>query len=156
MKLSNLRGLLLLLVSVLMTSCVVYGSKFVPIQGVAGEAIVYVYRDAGLIGHGLDLKILANREEIAQLPVGTYQALNLKPGEYRFTAEAVPTGRVVLSGIENRGIFGNTLLTINFEQGTDYYLKLAEGLGSLLIDEVDAEQGRAELKRLRPADEGTQ
>ena len=128
MKFSNLRGLLWVLVSVLMSSCVVYGSKFVPIQGVAGEAIVYIYRDAGLVGQGLDLKIAANREVIAQLPVGTYQALNMKPGEYRFTAEAVKTGRVVLSGIENRGIHGNTLLITRFEQGGAYYLKLAEGL----------------------------
>jgi hypothetical protein len=152
MKLSNLRGLLLLLVSVLMSSCVVYGSKFVPIQGVAGEAIVYLYRDTGLIGHGLDLKISANRETIAELAVGTYRALTMKPGEYRFTAEAIKTGAVVLSGIEDRGIDGNTLLIVSLEQGGDYYLKLAEGLGSLLIDEVDAQQGRADLQRLRPAD----
>ena len=156
MKLSNLRGLLLLLVSVLMSSCVVYGSKFVPIQGVAGEAIVYVYRDTGLIGHGLDLKISANREAIAQLQVGTYQALTMKPGEYQFTAEAIETGRVVLSGIEDRGIHGNTLLRVEFEQGAAYYLKLAEGLGSLLIDEVSAEQGRADLQRLRPADSASE
>jgi len=152
MKLSKMRGLLLLLVSVLITSCAVYGSKFVPIQGVAGEAVVYIYRDAGLVGYGLDLKILANREAVAQLPVGTYQALTMKPGEYRFTAEAIKTGHVVLSGLEDRGIHGNTLLVVTFEQGGDYYLKLAEGLGSLLIDEVDAEQGQDDLKRLSPAE----
>ena len=134
---------------VLSSGCLPQGTKFVPIQGIAGQAIVYVYRDSGLVGHGLDLEIFANRQSVVRLQVGTYQAMNLKPGPYTWTAAPHTTDSVVLSGITPGGLHGNALLRLDVIAGQTYFLKLAEGLGSLLIDPVSADEAKVDLQRLR-------
>ena len=97
----NIKLYWVLLMSVMLSACIAHGAKFVPMPGAAGQAVVYVYRESGVIGHGLDLEIFANRESIARLKVGTYEALHLAPGRYAFTAAAHKTASVVLSGIKD-------------------------------------------------------
>ena len=146
--------LAVLLVALTVGGCLTQGARFVPIQGIAGEAIVYVYRESGVIGHGLDLEVFANRESIARLQVGTYEALHLPPGRYKFTAEPHQTKQVALSGITASGIHGNTLLTLEIDQGYTYYLKLEEGLGSLLIESVPATTATPVLAKMKQAGTG--
>jgi hypothetical protein len=135
-------------VFVMLSGCVAQGKKFFPIQGIAGESIVYVYRESGLIGHGLDLQIFANRVSVGTLQVGTYAATNMRPGLYEWTAEPHKTGSVVMSGIEQSGLHGNILLSIELVQGQTYFLKLEEGLGTLLIEPVPSAEGEAALGKL--------
>ena len=147
----NIKLYWVLLMSVMLSACIAHGAKFVPMPGAAGQAVVYVYRESGVIGHGLDLEISANRESIARLKVGTYEALHLAPGRYAFTAAAHKTASVVLSGIKDKGIHGNTLLRLEVDAGKTFYLRLEEGLGSLLIDSVSRGQAEPMLAKLGPA-----
>ena len=135
----------------LLAGCMYYGAKFVPVSGAVGQAVVYVYRESGVIGHGMDLEVFANRASIARLQVGTYEGFHLPPGQYAFTATPHKTHTVVLSGIEERGIHGNTLLRLEVQQGHTYYLRLEEGLGSLLIDSVSRERAQPILAKLGQA-----
>ncbi|MEM7405948.1 MAG: DUF2846 domain-containing protein [Pseudomonadota bacterium] len=146
----------LLAATLAVAGCLPEGAPFKRIEPAADTGTIYIYRDTGAIGHGLDLEIFANRESIARLQVGTYKALQLAPGEYRIMAEPHKTQGIVLSGIETSGIKGNTLLRLTVQPGEVYYLELEEGLGSLLVNDVDWKTAEPVLSRMRLAQDSPQ
>ena len=99
----------------------------------ADRAVVYVYRDAGVIGGAVAYTVSANGTPIAKLPPGGYFPYYAKPGEIEFTARTEAT----------------TSVTIDARAGQTYYIKGSIGIGLLVghphLVVVANEVGAAEI-----------
>ena len=127
------------------------GERFYQIQGEAGKSILYVYRDRGVVGHGLELQVIMNDEPLATLPVGTFHAQLVEPGQYAFKARARRGEEPVLSGVQPSQLEGNTLLQLDVKEAHTYYVIVEEGLGYVLLEPVPAVKALSDLKSLRLA-----
>lgn len=139
---------LVLLTSFLVAGCATQGKPFFPIQGEAGKSILYVYRENGLLGRGLELEILANGESLATLAVGTFHAMRIEPGHYDFEARATRGKAPVLSGVQPSQLEDNTLLALDIVEAHTYYVVVEEGLGYVLLEPVAADEAQAKLAKL--------
>jgi hypothetical protein len=151
-KRSLLRAMTALIVfgAIALTGCATHTTeRFFQIQGDAGKAIIYVYRDRGFIGHGLELEIVMNDEPAAKIPVGTFFATHAEPGTIRFAVRAKRGDQPVLSGVKPDQLDGYTLLELKVNPAQTYYIEIEEGLGYVLLESQEPAIALEDMKNLR-------
>jgi hypothetical protein len=79
----------------------------------ADKAVIYVYREAGLVGAAVAYTVRVNGAEVAKLPAGGYFPYYATPGEVEFSAQTE----------------AKTSVTIDAKAGQSYYIKGTIGVG---------------------------
>jgi hypothetical protein len=127
------------------------GEGFYQLEGEAGKSVLYIYRDHGVVGYGLELQVILNDAPLVTLPAGTFHVQLVKPGRHSFKTRARRGKEPVLSGVQPSQLEGNTLLQLEMKEANTYYVVVEEGLGYVLLESVPAVVALDKLRYLRVA-----
>lgn len=150
---------LLLLASLLLTGCIMQLGPsrptippFTPAAPPPGKALVYVYREGGIVGASGYSRIYVNGEFLAGLHRGQYAPREVPPGTVVFaTTPRVSFGAPLILFLNNLQNKEYEKLRIEVEPGQTCYVKWSVGDEMKL---VDATTGVKELGGLQPAKVG--
>jgi hypothetical protein len=118
----------------LLAGCATLGPKFEAAQAIpADKAVIYVYRESGIVGGGVAYMVRVNDADVSTLPAGGYFVYLATPGELEFSAKTE----------------ARTSVTLDAKAGQTYYIKGTIGVGLFVghphLTVVSNEIGAAEI-----------
>ncbi|MCK5552130.1 MAG: hypothetical protein KAJ09_03220 [Deltaproteobacteria bacterium] len=130
-----------------MVGCVAKGPVFTPADAPNEKSLIYLYREFKVGGSGNVFTVFANRQPIADLPVGGYFPFEIEPGQVEFRAVNHMRPPLVWSVLDHILLKKKVLLSIRAVAGQTHYVRLDHGVGYVRMLEVKEQEAFERIKK---------
>ena len=131
-------NILIIFAVAVIAGCSASGPAFKPVDPIpAGQGVVYIYREPGIVGSGVYGTVTANKTPITKIKTGGYFPYLSNPGPVHFEVSTEATNEA----------------DVTVESGKEKFLKTTIGMGffvgHLKFSEVSPEIGKKEISECK-------